>query len=161
MDCLQFDMSTVDFENRKGNGNCSERIEMMNNVVKSDVESMKPHIVYIQHLQEGHYIMKLKMMLNRMGYESMFQPTHNGRGQATFIRYDIVPDHQESVFKSSMPDPCSWCLSRFRHRPRSRNCATHNADKYCQWNPIRHLWKNLIRHLGIGYGIILYIETLS
>lgn len=107
LDCLQFDMSTVDFENRKGNGNCSERVEMINNVVKTDVESMKPHIVYIQHIQEGHYIMKLKMMLNRMGYESMFQPTHNGRGQATFIRYDIVPDHQESVFKSSMPDPCS------------------------------------------------------
>lgn len=107
LDCLQFDMSTVDFNNSKDNAKGYERLEMINDVVKVDVESMKPHIVYIQHLQEAHYIMKLKMMLNRMGYESMFQPTHNGRGQATFIRQDIVPEHQESVFKSSMPDPSS------------------------------------------------------
>ncbi|KAJ8314970.1 hypothetical protein KUTeg_007120 [Tegillarca granosa] len=103
----KFDMSTVDFNNSKDNAKGYERLEMINDVVKVDVESMKPHIVYIQHLQEAHYIMKLKMMLNRMGYESMFQPTHNGRGQATFIRQDIVPEHQESVFKSSMPDPSS------------------------------------------------------
>ena len=73
--------------------------------LREDIRSIRPELVILTNLPESQYIMKVKAMIQRLGYHGSFQDLRRGRGKGVFWRRDLVDGQNGSVYRSRRPSP--------------------------------------------------------